>query len=220
MFGSHAHTRKKNKTRGILRPQTRALQQGPGGCLTTASTSHHRGRRGFGPSPFPSHAKLLCSSLLIHPLGGGVATKTRYPLFQPPPPLLILPWVPGGRTSHIAQAFESVSDGRMSVRAAVPLPQDAMRGRGRYGIGLFKSWTLVRLRGLGGLGHKCVYQQWPNQIFPTVEFIFSRDGPFGLGGVGGLLLWSSALLIHPCPSSEGVEPKMGVWGGSNAVRPF
>ena len=32
---------------------------------------------------------------------------------------------------------------------------------------------------------KCVYQKWPDQIFPTVNFVFSHDGHFGLGGGGG-----------------------------------
>ena len=40
--------------------------------------------------------------------------------------------------------------------------------------------------GEGGSGsQKFVYQKWPDQIFPTVNFGFSHDGPFGLGGGGG-----------------------------------
>ena len=31
---------------------------------------------------------------------------------------------------------------------------------------------------------KFVYQKWPDQIFPIVNFVFSRDGHFGLGGGG------------------------------------
>ena len=39
--------------------------------------------------------------------------------------------------------------------------------------------------GGGGFGtQKFVYQKWPDQIFPIVNFIFSHDGPFGRGGVG------------------------------------
>ena len=42
-------------------------------------------------------------------------------------------------------------------------------------------------RGGGGSGTpKFVYQKWPNQIFPIVNFVFSHDGHFGLGGGGGL----------------------------------
>ena len=40
--------------------------------------------------------------------------------------------------------------------------------------------------GRGGSGtQNFVYRKWPHQIFPTVNFVFSRDGPFGLGGGGG-----------------------------------
>ena len=31
---------------------------------------------------------------------------------------------------------------------------------------------------------KFVYQKWPKKIFPIVNFVFSRDGHFGLGGGG------------------------------------
>ena len=44
------------------------------------------------------------------------------------------------------------------------------------------------LSGGGGRGsgtQKFVYHKWPDQIFPTVNFVFSRDGHFGLAG-GGL----------------------------------
>ena len=30
-----------------------------------------------------------------------------------------------------------------------------------------------------------MYQKWPDQIFPVVNFVFSRDGHFGLGRGGG-----------------------------------
>ena len=40
--------------------------------------------------------------------------------------------------------------------------------------------------GGGGSGtQKFVYQKWPNQIFPIVNFGFSYNGHFGLGGGGG-----------------------------------
>ena len=57
--------------------------------------------------------------------------------------------------------------------------------------------------GEGGRGRsgtqKFVYQKWPDQIFPIVNFVFSRDGHFGLegGGSGGG--------GYP-PSSDGVRP--------------
>ena len=44
-------------------------------------------------------------------------------------------------------------------------------------------------RGEGGRGfwtQNLMYQKWPDQIFPFVNFVFSRDGHFGLGGGGGL----------------------------------
>ena len=42
--------------------------------------------------------------------------------------------------------------------------------------------------GEGGRGfwtQNLVYQKWPDQIFPIVNFVFSRDGHFGLGRGGG-----------------------------------
>ena len=57
----------------------------------------------------------------------------------------------------------------------------------------------IRREEVGGFWtRKFVYQKWPNRIFPTVNFVFSHDGHFGLGGggveglQGGLLLWLSA----------------------------
>ena len=39
--------------------------------------------------------------------------------------------------------------------------------------------------GGGGSGtQKFVYQNWPDQIVPLVDFVFSHDGRFGLGGGG------------------------------------
>ena len=59
--------------------------------------------------------------------------------------------------------------------------------------------------GWGGDGtQKFVYQKWPNQIFPIVNFVLSHDGHFGLGGSKGgypppllLLIWCAAILILP-----------------------
>ena len=83
-----------------------------------------------------------------------------------------------------------------------------------------------------------MYQKWPDHIFPTVNFVFSDDGPFGLGGGeganqkvdtckpgvmhstvkligggGGLLLWLSAVPMLFLPR--------GVFelGGKGVMRP-
>ena len=45
--------------------------------------------------------------------------------------------------------------------------------------------------GRGGRGfwtQNLVYQKWPDQIFPIVNFVFSHDGHFGLGS-GGRGFW-------------------------------
>ena len=58
------------------------------------------------------------------------------------------------------------------------------------------AWVGVRAsfeRGGGGGGEggrgfwtqNLVYQKWPDTIFPFVNFVFSRDGHFGLGRGGG-----------------------------------
>ena len=58
---------------------------------------------------------------------------------------------------------------------------------GRGGGGERKNWK----RGRGEVGgasgtQKFGYQKWPNPIFPIVNFVFSRDGHFGMGsGVWG-----------------------------------
>ena len=47
---------------------------------------------------------------------------------------------------------------------------------------------LLSRGGEGGRGfwtQNLVYQKWPDQIFPIVNFGFSRDGHFGLGRGGG-----------------------------------
>ena len=54
-----------------------------------------------------------------------------------------------------------------------------------------------RMRKGGGGGTKIfVYPKWPNQIFPVVNFVFSHDAHFGLGGGGGVTpLPRTAILI-------------------------
>ena len=43
------------------------------------------------------------------------------------------------------------------------------------------------MEGGGGSGtQKCVYQKWPDQLFPIVNCVFPHDGHFGLGGGGGI----------------------------------
>ena len=50
---------------------------------------------------------------------------------------------------------------------------------------------LLLSRGGGGEGGRgfwtqnLVYQKWPDQIFPVVNFVSSRDDHFGLGRGGG-----------------------------------
>ena len=38
--------------------------------------------------------------------------------------------------------------------------------------------------GAGGGTQKFVYQKWPDQIVPMVNFLFSHNGHFGFGGGG------------------------------------
>ena len=48
--------------------------------------------------------------------------------------------------------------------------------------------SFEQVGGEGGRGfwtQNLVYQKWPDQIFPIVNFVFSRDGHFGLGRGGG-----------------------------------
>ena len=47
---------------------------------------------------------------------------------------------------------------------------------------------LLSRGGEGGRGfwtQNLVYQKWPDQIFPLVNFVFPRNGHFGLGRGGG-----------------------------------
>ena len=61
-----------------------------------------------------------------------------------------------------------------------------LRGGGGGSAGL-----LLRRGGEGGRGfwtQNLVYQKWPDQIFPIVNFVFSHYGHFGLGR-GGRGFW-------------------------------
>ena len=74
-------------------------------------------------------------------------------------------------------------------------------------------------RGLGVGIQKFVYQKWPDQIFPVANFVFSRDGPFGLGGRGSPR-WFLIILKTPCPrvSVPLPEPQFrGVGVGSSSL---
>ena len=48
-----------------------------------------------------------------------------------------------------------------------------------------------------------MYQKWPDQIFPIINFVFSHDGHFGLGRGEGVLgegsppLWFLIILKKP-----------------------
>ena len=51
-----------------------------------------------------------------------------------------------------------------------------------------RAGLLLSRGGEGGRGfwtQNLVYQKWPDQIFPLVNFGFSHDGHFGLGRGGG-----------------------------------
>ena len=77
----------------------------------------------------------------------------------------------------------------VKCRAAVGrIPQGEVRGpfRGMGGGGGGRA--SFEQGGEGGRGfwtENLVYQKWPDQIFPIVNFVFSRYGHFGLGRGGG-----------------------------------
>ena len=45
-------------------------------------------------------------------------------------------------------------------------------------------WNIKKGGGEGVWYQKFVYQKWPDQIFPIVNFVFPHIGHFGLGGAG------------------------------------
>ena len=63
-----------------------------------------------------------------------------------------------------------------------------------------------------------MYQKWPDQIFPIVNFVFSHYGHFGLGRGGGGFgkgvppPWFLIILKKPCPTPPApVGPGCAVW---------
>ena len=79
-------------------------------------------------------------------------------------------------------------------------------------------WQAV---GGGGGGQTFVYQKWPDRIFPIVNFAFSHDGHFGLGGGGGRGFWGRpqppwCLIILKAPwalgTRGGYKSLIVMWG--------
>ena len=69
-------------------------------------------------------------------------------------------------------------------------PMDAVTCAARLDInrGNRATGPLLSRGGEGGRGfwtQNLVYQQWPDQIFPIINFVFSHYGHFGLGRGGG-----------------------------------
>ena len=70
----------------------------------------------------------------------------------------------------------------------------------------------------GGSGtQKFVYQKWPDQIFPFVNFVFSHDGHFGLEGGGGVP--PSSYGVWPFSSGHCFVTPRGGGGGFGALTP-
>ena len=66
-----------------------------------------------------------------------------------------------------------------------------------------------REEGVGGVGsgtQRFVYQKWPDQISPFVNFVFSHDGHLGLGGGGGGLAQALVLDCLPLAVPSGLSP--------------
>ena len=75
--------------------------------------------------------------------------------------------------------------------------------------------------GGGGRGsgtQKFVYQKWPNQIFPFVNFVFPHDGHFGLGGGASGSSYGSP--PFPCQPGGGLCWAAFGWSpGKNCGKP-
>ena len=85
-----------------------------------------------------------------------------------------------------------------------------MAGKGDGGRGV-----LERGGGGGSGTQKLVYQKWPDQISPFVDFVSSHGGPFGLQGGGG----PGDGGLTPCVTFRRVfAPLRGP--GQSPVRPF
>ena len=70
-----------------------------------------------------------------------------------------------------------------------------------------------------------MYQKWPDQIFPTVNFVFSHDGHFGLGRGGGGFgggppPWFLIILKKPWAGGESdAAPALCAGAGASTVGP-
>ena len=85
------------------------------------------------------------------------------------------------------------------------------------GVGPVLLWDVEQL-GQGPRGgesnsttapQKYVHQKWPDQIFPTVNFVFSHDGPFGLEGGGSTGGGGGALLLRCTTRWDGGDADAG-----------
>ena len=125
----------------------------------------------------------------------------------------------------------SARNGRQCPTYGPPHPQrdaDAARRCGRDAGQGPAELLLSRRGGEGGGGsgfwtQNLVYQKWPDQIFPVVNFVFSRDGHFGLGrggrGLGeGPPPW--LLIILKKPWGPGIPPAVGADGGRSTSGSF
>ena len=108
-----------------------------------------------------------------------------------PPPSSPPPHLPQGVFGRVAIAPRWQSFGQRRDGESYPPPRASFEQGGGGGRGF---WT-----------QNLVYQKWPDQIFPIVNFVFSHYGHFGLGrgggGFGGGVPppWFLNILKKPCP---------------------
>ena len=114
---------------------------------------------------------------------GGVTYKDRARPPPPPPP----PWGVGGGIL----GWKGRGPG-WNCSVAMHCPKCGTHGRGAQLVGTqIHETPQTRAsfeQGGGGRGfwtQNLVYQKWPDQIFPIVNFVFSHYGHFGLGRGGG-----------------------------------